>query len=98
MQKPVRKAARRFVVSGRVQGVGYRAFAEHAAKQTGVTGWVRNLDSGDVEAQACGQPSQVDDFEALLWKGPPWAEIRAVRSEEIAFFLGAISGSGIEPF
>ena len=89
MQKPVGKG-RRFIVSGRVQGVGYRAFAEHAAKETGVTGWVRNLDNGDVEVQGCGQPSQLDDFEARLWKGPPWSEVRAVRSEEIA----VISGSG----
>ena len=82
----VQRAARRFVVSGRVQGVGYRAFAEQAARETGVTGWARNLDTGEVEAQACGTASQLDDFEARLWKGPPWADVRGVKSAEIPIF------------
>ena len=50
------KTARRFVISGRVQGVGFRAFAQHAARAIGVTGWAQNLDNGDVEVHANGTP------------------------------------------
>ena len=82
----MQKAARQFLVSGSVQGVGYRAFAERAAREAGVTGWVRNLDSGQVEAQACGRPTQLDDFEARLWKGPRWSDVRGVTSMEIPVF------------
>ena len=70
--------ARRFVISGMVQGVGYRAFAERSARQIGVTGWARNQDDGGVEVQANGTVEQLDDFEARLRQGPRWAQVRAV--------------------
>ena len=70
--------ARRLVVSGRVQGVGYRAFAREAARATGTTGWARNLANGDVEVHANGTAQQLDDFEARLRQGPRWAEVRSV--------------------
>jgi acylphosphatase len=75
--------ARRFVVSGRVQGVGFRAFAQHAARLLGVTGWARNLDDGDVEVHANGTSSQLDDFEARLRQGPRWGEVRSVTAVEV---------------
>jgi acylphosphatase len=72
------RGARHFVISGRVQGVGYRAFAQYAARAIGATGWARNLANGNVEVHANGTPSQLDDLEARLRQGPSWAEVRSV--------------------
>jgi acylphosphatase len=76
--------ARRFLISGRVQGVGYRYFAERSARETGVTGWARNLDDGRVEVHANGTAAQLDDFEALLRQGPRFADVRSVEFLEAA--------------
>jgi acylphosphatase len=76
--------ARRFLVSGRVQGVGYRYFAEHSAHEIGVTGWARNLDDGRVEVHANGTQQRLDDFEARLCIGPRFADVRSVESAEVA--------------
>ena len=78
------QVARRFVISGMVQGVGYRAFAERSARQIGVTGWARNLDDGGVEVHANGTVEQLDDFEARLRQGPRWAQVRGVGVSEAA--------------
>ena len=78
------QVARRFVISGMVQGVGYRAFAERSARQIGVTGWARNQDDGGVEVHANGTVEQLDDFEARLRQGPRWAQVRAVEVSEAA--------------
>ena len=66
------------LVSGMVQGVGYRYFAYQAARRIGVTGWVRNLRNGDVEVEAQGTHSQVDAFAAQLHIGPRWSRVDAV--------------------
>jgi len=71
-----RNAARRFLISGRVQGVGFRYFAERAAREAGVTGWARNLDDGRVEVHANGTSAQLDEFESCLRTGPPRADVR----------------------
>jgi acylphosphatase len=74
-----RKAvARRYFVSGRVQGVGYRAFAVLAGRQAGVEGWARNLDDGRVEVYAVGTPSQLSDLEGQLRMGPRMSDVRGV--------------------
>jgi acylphosphatase len=86
------QTARRFVVSGRVQGVGYRAFAQHAARGIGVTGWARNLADGNVEVHANGTENQLDDFEARLRQGPRWGEVRTVAATEAA----VLDASGFE--
>jgi acylphosphatase len=78
------QVARRYLISGMVQGVGYRAFAERSAHQIGVTGWARNLDDGRVEVHANGTAAQLDDFEARLRQGPRWAEVRTVEVSEAA--------------
>jgi acylphosphatase len=75
--------ARRFLISGRVQGVGYRYFAEQSAHRTGVTGWAANLDDGRVEVHANGTPAQLDDYEALLRTGPRFSDVRSVESTEV---------------
>jgi acylphosphatase len=76
------KSARKFLVSGRVQGVGYRAFAERMAREIGVTGWARNLDDGRVEVHANGTAAQLDDFEGRLRSGPRWVDVRSVETGE----------------
>jgi acylphosphatase len=76
--------ARRFLISGRVQGVGYRYFAERSAHETGVTGWARNLDDGRVEVHANGTTERLEDFEGRLRQGPRFADVRSVESSEAA--------------
>ncbi len=77
-------AARRFLISGRVQGVGYRYFAERAAHETGVTGWARNLDDGRVEVHANGTRARLEDFESRLRQGPRFADVRGVEVQDAA--------------
>lgn len=74
--------ARVFFVSGRVQGVGYRAFARRSAEALGLRGFARNLADGRVEAHAEGPLSALDEFAGLLAKGPLWADVRHVESRE----------------
>jgi acylphosphatase len=74
--------ARHYVISGRVQGVGFRYFAERAARHAGVTGWVRNLGDGRVEAHAEGTRQAVDQFEGRLRQGPSRSDIRGFESRE----------------
>ena len=77
--------ARKFWVSGQVQGVGYRYFAVRAARELGLKGWVRNLSDGRVEAYAAGPASLLEDFEARLRKGPMSGEVRGVEVEDATF-------------
>jgi acylphosphatase len=79
---PEPKLARRFVVHGRVQGVGYRWFAQHAASALGVRGWVRNRDDGTVEVHAQGNGAQLDDLAGLLHRGPRFSDVRHVEVSE----------------
>lgn len=74
--------ARRYLISGRVQGVGYRAFAQRAARELEVTGWARNLDDGCVEVHANGSAGRLDEFEGRLRQGPRWGEVRSVEVTE----------------
>lgn len=78
------RRCRRFVVSGRVQGVYYRASAYDIARQFGLTGWVRNLPDGDVEALACGDAAALEEFEQWLWQGPPNARVQRVVATDVA--------------
>jgi acylphosphatase len=77
------RIARRFVISGRVQGVGYGAFARQAAREVGATGWAKNLANGDVEVHANGTASQLDGLEARLRPGPRWGDVRSVTATEV---------------
>lgn len=72
----------RFVVSGRVQGVGYRYFARRAAVRLGLVGWVQNLPDGTVEAVVEGPGEALAAFAAELRKGPPLASVSAVHEGE----------------
>lgn len=73
---------RRFIVSGRVQGVGFRAFVADAARAEGLAGWVRNLPDGRVETLASGEAEALGRFEWRLWQGPPHARVDDVDAEE----------------
>ena len=70
--------ARRYRVEGRVQGVGFRFFAGRAARHHGVSGFVRNLPDGRVEAVAEGLREAVNGFIAELQRGPSGAVVRAL--------------------
>lgn len=77
-------AARVYLVRGRVQGVGYRDYAQRAASALGVTGYVRNLDDGRVEVYAAGTPDKLSDLAAALRKGPRFSDVRGVDEQEAA--------------
>ena len=68
----------RVVVSGRVQGVWYRAWTEKQAKALGLDGWVRNRRDGTVEAVFSGDGAVVESMIKSLWDGPPRANVSAV--------------------
>jgi acylphosphatase len=76
--------ARRAVVRGRVQGVGYRFFAERVARALGVAGWVRNLPDGTVETVAEGEEKIVDEYLARLREGPALSRVDGVDVEGVA--------------
>ncbi|MBI4601313.1 MAG: acylphosphatase [Planctomycetes bacterium] len=69
-----------FVVSGVVQGVGYRYWACDAAERLGLAGWVRNRADGKVEGVAEGPREALEDLLERLWRGPSFAEVRDVKA------------------
>lgn len=76
------KIAKRFVVRGRVQGVGFRSFVEHCVRPLELTGWVRNLDNGSVEVYAVGAEEHLTNLENRLWRGPRTSEVRGINVYE----------------
>lgn len=74
--------ARRFVIRGRVQGVGFRFFVQEAASTEGIAGWVGNLEDGTVETYAEGDREAMDRFERHLRHGPSRARVDRVDREE----------------
>ena len=72
---------RHYLVSGRVQGVWYRASTCERARELGLSGWVRNLPDGRVELIASGPRAQLEALEHWLWQGPPMARVTAVVSD-----------------
>ena len=75
--------ARRYVIGGRVQGVGFRYFTEAAAAREGILGWVRNTPDGRVEVSAEGDVEALDRFERSLRHGPPAARVDAVEVDDL---------------
>jgi acylphosphatase len=76
--------ARRYIVSGRVQGVGFRFFVLEAAEAEGLSGWVTNRPDGDVEVFAEGDRDAVDRLEGRLRSGPPAARVETVDRQDEA--------------
>jgi acylphosphatase len=74
--------ARRFVVRGRVQGVGFRWFVEREAHILGIAGWVRNNTDGSVEVLAQGTSDQLSGLRSHLREGPRAARVDAVEEAE----------------
>ena len=73
---------KRFFISGKVQGVWYRASTREKALELGLTGYARNLSDGRVEVVACGDDEPLEALESWLWEGPPLAEVTEVFSEK----------------
>jgi acylphosphatase len=69
------RVARRFVISGRVQNVGFRYFTQNAAAREGVAGWVQNLPDGRVEVFVEGDEDAVTRVERAIRSGPPGARV-----------------------
>ena len=88
------RETRRYLISGRVQGVGFRWYVEREAATLGIAGWVRNREDGRVEVMATGTRQQLSALHGRLREGP-----RAARVDEVAVspapFLNAKS-FGIE--
>jgi acylphosphatase len=88
----------RFVVRGRVQGVGFRAFVEDEAILRALRGWVRNRRDGSVEAVAAGSAAEIDAFLVAVRNGSPASRVDALDIESAdESELGSGSGFGIFP-
>jgi acylphosphatase len=77
-----KRIARRYYVSGMVQGVGYRFFVERVAARLKLTGYVKNLRDGRVEAYTIGQPASLAEFRAELERGPSYASVFGVTEND----------------
>jgi acylphosphatase len=75
--------ARQFLVTGRVQGVGFRYYARDAARREGLHGWVCNRSDGGLEISAEGELGSLDRFEQTIRHGPPSARVEGVEVVEL---------------
>ena len=75
-------ACKHVFVSGLVQGVFFRLETQKQAQRLGITGWVRNMDDGRVEAMICGDMQQLQQMEAWLQQGPSRARVSGVDMED----------------
>lgn len=72
----------KFLVKGRVQGVGFRYFTSYEAQKLGLTGYARNLENGDVEVLACGKQESIDALHKWLYQGSPHANVTSVQASQ----------------
>ena len=93
---PQTRESRRYLVSGIVQGVGYRYFAMRMAQRLGLAGYARNLADGRVEVYAAGGASKLAEFRKELERGPQGASVAAVAEEEAALNPEFAKGFSIE--
>ena len=75
---------RRYLLAGRVQGVGFRYYAYRKALELKVMGWVRNLNDGRVECWGEATPWALELFEEHLWNGPRWGRVESMDKEDLA--------------
>jgi acylphosphatase len=73
--------AKRLVISGRVQGVGFRDWMEEKANALGLSGWVRNCHNGSVEALVAGETAAVEELLRLCRRGPLLAQVTLIVEE-----------------
>jgi acylphosphatase len=78
------KQAKRWLVSGRVQGVGFRNFVQKRAAELALAGWARNLSDGRVEVYAVGAQKKLSELAAALHAGPPLSDVRTVEERDEA--------------
>jgi len=83
---------RRYLVSGMVQGVGFRRFVARHGEQLGLRGFVRNRPDGLVEVEAAGPADRLADLEQLLWKGPRFSNVTKVESVETSLVNKPLTG------
>ncbi len=76
------KQARKYLVSGTVQGVGFRYFTQRAAAKIKVAGYVKNLRDGRVEVLVIGTPQQHRELRTVLERGPRFSSVTEIREEE----------------
>lgn len=74
----------RAIVSGSVQGVGFRYWAQHEARRLGVSGYVLNRTDGTVETEAEGDAASVSSYLDWLASGPEWAKVTSVQTADVA--------------
>ena len=90
------KQAKRFFVSGRVQGVGFRYFSQSAAQALGLVGYVRNLSDGRVEVYAIGTSVQLIELARYLKQGPSLARVSHLSEVEAELLEDFSSGFSVE--
>ncbi len=78
-------AGAHIIVSGMVQGIGYRHFVMKTARRMGLTGWVKNLPSGEVEIRVEGHRSLIESLIPELRTGNPWATVRNLQVDWLDF-------------
>jgi acylphosphatase len=83
MAKTAAKIARKFLIMGRVQGVGYRYFADRVATQLGICGYVKNLWDGNVEVYAIGSALALEELKRHLAMGPRSARVTAIDESDV---------------
>jgi acylphosphatase len=71
-----------WIIEGRVQGVGFRAWVARYARESGVRGWIRNRTDGSVETEAEGEAVAMQELERRLKRGPPHASVEIARAIE----------------
>jgi acylphosphatase len=80
--------ARRYLVRGRVQGVGFRWFVEREAHTLGISGWVRNNPDSSVEVLAMGTTTQLDALQSKLRQGPRAARVDHIEEFDVQLIAG----------
>lgn len=86
----------RWKLRGRVQGVGFRWFTRHEARELGVAGRVRNLSDGRVEIEAVAAASALEHFKERVLEGPPGARVANLEEEPMSPALGLPDWDGFE--
>jgi acylphosphatase len=77
------KIAKKYIIKGQVQGVGFRYFTTHLANRIGIYGYVKNLWDGSVEVYAIGTEQQIKTLKAGLSKGPSYSYVQQIIEEEM---------------
>lgn len=75
------RICKQFIISGRVQGVCYRISTQQQAVQLNLTGYVKNLSDGRVQAEFCGLPENIEEMQQWLWLGPVMAKVDDVKMQ-----------------